>query len=174
MSPFLFALAMEYFSSLLHIQKGKDISFHPKCKKFGVMKLLFADDLIFTKPDAKSVYVLQEVLDDMADVSGLHINKAKSAIYFAGISASCEQAILDVLTIPKGELPFRYLGFPLSNKRLGIKNCLPIVEKIIARLNHWATKKLSMAGRIQLVQNVIQRCMLIGVRSFCCLNPSSR
>ena len=53
MSPFLFAIAMEYFSRVLNKLKGDAIAFHPKCRKSEIMELMFADDLlIFTKPDA--------------------------------------------------------------------------------------------------------------------------
>ena len=93
---------------------------------------------------------------DLAVASRLNINKSKSVIYIARVSDEIENNILEVIAIPKGSLPFRYLGLPPSNKRLGIKNCLPIVEKVTARLNHWVTKKLSVAGQVHLVQRVIQ------------------
>ena len=49
MFPYLFALAIEYFYMVLKKVKGGDIQFHPKCAETGIMKLLFADDLlIFT------------------------------------------------------------------------------------------------------------------------------
>ena len=75
MSPFLFANTMEYFSRVLYKMKGQNIKFHPKCKKFGVMELLFADDLlVFTTPDAKSLKSLRNVIDEFARVSSLHVN----------------------------------------------------------------------------------------------------
>lgn len=156
MSPFLFALAMEYFSRVLKKVKGRDINFHPKCAKTRIMKLLFADDLfIFTKPDIPSLVTLRKVIDDFAKVSGLHINSGKSAIYFAGVPVNDEACILDAIGVPKGSLPFRYLGFSLSSKRLGFCDCKSIVDRITARVTHWTSTKLSIAGRVQLVTSVI-------------------
>ena len=147
MSPFSFAIAMEYFSRLLHKVKGHDIKFHSKCKKSGVMELLFANDLlVFTQPDTHSLSSLRKIINDFARVFGLHINNNKSAIYLAGVTEEEEVDILESIGVPKGELSFRYLGFPLTSKRLGIHDCKPIVDKIIARIHHWTSRKLSMVG----------------------------
>ncbi|KAH0682653.1 hypothetical protein KY289_020405 [Solanum tuberosum] len=52
-----------------------------------------------------------------------------------------------------GEFPFKYLGVPLSTKKLTIMQWSPLVNKIIARISSWTAKKLSYAGRMQLVQS---------------------
>ena len=76
-SPFLFALAMEYFSRVLRKVKGGAITFHPKCAKSYIIELLFANDLlVFTQPDIPSLVKLREVIDDFARVSSLHINRS--------------------------------------------------------------------------------------------------
>ena len=56
---------------------------------------------------------------------------------------------------PRGICPFRHLGFPLSAKRLGIHDCVPIVDRITARVKHWTSKMLTMAGRVLLVNSVV-------------------
>ena len=53
-----------------------------------------------------------------------------------------EARVLDANGVPKGDLPFRYLGFPLSTKRLGFHDCKPIVDKITARIKHCTSRKL--------------------------------
>ena len=71
MSPFLFALSMEYFSRCLKRKKGDIIKFHPKCKCSEVMELLLADDLlVLLKADLPSMHALNLVLDDLSMVSG--------------------------------------------------------------------------------------------------------
>ena len=54
-----------------------------------------------------------------------------------------------------GNLPVRYLGVPLVTRRLTDKDCRPLVERITSRINHWSTKFLSYAGRLQLVQAML-------------------
>ena len=64
--------------------------------------------------------------------------------------------ILHAIGAPKGDLPFKYLDFPLFSKRLAFADCKCLVDKITNRVNHWTCRKLSMAGRGQLVDSTIQ------------------
>lgn len=52
-------------------------------------------------------------------------------------------------------MPFKYFGIPLSTKKMSLIQWQPLIEKIIARIASWTSKKLSYAGRIQLVQTVL-------------------
>lgn len=64
-SPFLFALAMEYLRRLLtDLKNGKQFHFHPKCKKLSITNLSFADDqLLFARGDNQSVAMLKQCFD---------------------------------------------------------------------------------------------------------------
>ncbi|WMV41420.1 hypothetical protein MTR67_034805 [Solanum verrucosum] len=64
----------------------------------------------------------------------LRANTDKSCIYMTGVEPRLRQEILDYLGYQEGELPFKYLGIPLSSKKFIVAQCLPIVEKITA--NH--------------------------------------
>ncbi|KAL3326576.1 hypothetical protein AABB24_037315 [Solanum stoloniferum] len=59
------------------------------------------------------------------------------------------------------ELPFKYLGVPLSTKKLKVIQWCSFINKIMFRINSWIARKLSYAGRTQLVQTV-----LFGVQSY--------
>lgn len=54
----------------------------------------------------------------------------------------------------EGEYPFRYLGVPLTTKKLSINHYLPLIEFYFARIHHWSAKLLSYAGRLQLVKSI--------------------
>lgn len=45
-----------------------------------------------------------------------------------------QQQILDVLGYIMGELPFRYLGVPLSTRRFTALQCEPLIEKMIGKV----------------------------------------
>ena len=57
-----------------------------------------------------------------------------------------------------GSLPIRYLGAPLVTTKLSASDCKPLVEGITSKIRHWASKLLSFAGRLQLIQSVICSC----------------
>ncbi|GJS99851.1 RNA-directed DNA polymerase, eukaryota, reverse transcriptase zinc-binding domain protein [Tanacetum coccineum] len=65
-------------------------------------------------------------------------------------------AIQQILPFEIGKLPVRYLGVPLIAKRLGVKECSSLLEKINNRINNWKNKSLSYAGRLQLISAVLE------------------
>lgn len=54
-----------------------------------------------------------------------------------------------------GKLPVEHLVVPLITGKLTIHDCMPSLDKISSRIQHWATKLLFFAGRQQLVSSVI-------------------
>lgn len=60
MSPFLFALAMEYLSRCLgELQMDPNFNFHKKCERLQLTHLMFADDLLmFSRADIGFVQLL--------------------------------------------------------------------------------------------------------------------
>ncbi|GJU01500.1 RNA-directed DNA polymerase, eukaryota, reverse transcriptase zinc-binding domain protein [Tanacetum coccineum] len=55
-----------------------------------------------------------------------------------------------------GKLPMKYLGVPLITKRLGIKNCKVLVDKVRDRISNWKNKCLSYDGRLQLIASILE------------------
>ena len=131
-------------------------SYHPKCKKVTLTHLSFADDLlIFSKGNLSSISGIQEVLKTFYAISGLQLNSAKSEIFSTGVSREDLMATQQETGFKLGVLLVRYLGVPLVTRRLTKRDCLQLVEKITARINHWAVRFLSYAGRLQLIQSVL-------------------
>lgn len=46
-----------------------------------------------------------------------------------------------------GKLPFKYLGVPLSSRKLTIYQCEPLVDRTVSKIRYWTAKLLSYAGR---------------------------
>ena len=63
--------------------------------------------------------------------------------------------------IYNGGTTFQILRVPLSTKKISIIQWYPLIDKIMARINSWTAKKLSYAGRTQLIKTV-----LFGVQSY--------
>lgn len=156
-SPYLFAIAMEYLSRILgDVDKQTGFKYHPKCAKQKISHLSFADDLLLVaRGDLSSTLALNNCFQIFTGASGLKANKNKSSIYFGGVRLEEQHDILHQVGFTKGELPFKYLGVPLDTKKLKTIQWYPLVEKIVARIKSWTTKKLSYAGRIRLVGSVL-------------------
>ena len=51
--------------------------------------------------------------------------------------------------------PLKYLGVPITSSRLTKVECRNLVKKITARMKIWATKSLSYAGRVVLINTEV-------------------
>ncbi|KAE8654519.1 hypothetical protein F3Y22_tig00117048pilonHSYRG00574 [Hibiscus syriacus] len=121
------SLNWEFVDVILHAlglpDKGARgvFGYHPKCKRIGLTHLFFADDLlIFCKGSIDSIMGVQAVLDHFYFMSGLKLNASKCEIY---------------------------LGVTLVTKKLAVKDCQALIDKLRAKLSLWANKRLSFAGR---------------------------
>ncbi|KAL0316613.1 UNVERIFIED_CONTAM: hypothetical protein Sradi_5539500 [Sesamum radiatum] len=158
MSPYLFVLVMEIWSSLLRyrVKNAAQFQYHWKCKDVGLINLCFADDvLLFCKAHIPSIRVLTDTLSEFAALSGLTVNPAKSQIILSRAVQQERQQIIDPLGFQEGVLPVKYLGVPLTSSRLTIADCRPLINKLDARLAGWNHQNLSYAGRVQLIKSVL-------------------
>ncbi|XP_074303645.1 uncharacterized protein LOC141638117, partial [Silene latifolia] len=95
--------------------------------------------------------------------SGLCLNKEKTEIYFNGVRASTMDDILQISGFKKGSLPFKYLGVPISSKKLTKNEVTKLTDKITARIrawgaNHLSMRELSMGGGKDSYQRVAAEC----------------
>lgn len=88
MSPYMFVLAMEVFSRLLHYHFSSGlICYHPKTSDLELSHLMFADDvMIFFDGGSSSLHAINETLDDFSSWSGLNMNREKTQIFHAGLT----------------------------------------------------------------------------------------
>lgn len=98
--------------------------------------------------------------------SGLSANKSKSALFLAGLSQLTKERIAENVCLPLGSLPVKYLGVPLTSKRLSAADCDVLIDKMTARLRLWYCKNLSYAGRLQLVTSILMGYVIL-VSNFC-------
>lgn len=156
LSPYLFVLAMEVFSKLLHSRFDSGyIRYHLKASDLYISHLMFADDvMIFFDGGSSSLHGICETLEDFASWSGLKVNNDKSHFFCAGLEQA-ERNSLAAYGFPQGCLPIRYLGLPLMCRKLRIAEYEPLLEKISKKFRSWATNCLSYAGRVQLIASVI-------------------
>ncbi|GAV92297.1 hypothetical protein CFOL_v3_35677 [Cephalotus follicularis] len=148
---------MDYLSFLLQPEHATGLfKAHPKCKGLNLNHLCYADDLlIFAAADLKSIEFINHGLDLFKAVSGLAAGTEKSSIFFWNTKRRMRDHILSMTKFRQGALPVKYLGLPLITSRLTKRDCTPLIENILARVNSWTTKSLSYAGRLQLIKSTL-------------------
>lgn len=81
--------------------------------------LCFADDLtLFCGGDYYSMFMLLKGFAAFSDSSRLMANKSKSEIYVSNVEENVANIIKEASGYTLGKLSFRYLGVPISLKRL--------------------------------------------------------
>ncbi|XP_058783026.1 uncharacterized protein LOC131657674 [Vicia villosa] len=73
---------------------------------------------------------------------------------FHSFPGSTGMKILNLSMFKEGSLPFRYLGMPLTSKKLSVTHYMVLIDKIVARISHWSSKLLTYAGRLVLIKSI--------------------
>lgn len=156
-SPLLFVIMIEYLNRcMVKLQKNPNFNHHAKCEKLGLTNLTFADDiLLFCRGDKTSVDLMLAVFNNFSDSTGLIINPRKCKVFFGSVDQNTRESIQNATGFEIGYLAVRYLGIPLSSKKLNLQHYLPLIDKITRRIHHWTAKLLSYAGRVQLIKSFI-------------------
>ncbi|XP_045822135.1 uncharacterized protein LOC123915019 [Trifolium pratense] len=94
-----------------------------------------------------------DTFDKFSKSTGLKVNPAKCCIFFGGVDQSTKNDIKRITRFDEGTLPFRYLGIPMTSKKLAIQNYMGLIDRIVGRITHWSSKLLSYVGRIQLLNS---------------------
>ena len=157
LAPFLFNLVAEGLTGMMREAVSKNLyhSFLVGKKKIPVNMLQFADDTIFfEEPSMDNVTLIKAMLRSYEMVSGLRINFAKSLFGAIGQSQNWCRSAATLLNCGYLQLPFTYLGMPIGANPRRSSMWEPIFRKFEAKLNIWNQRKVSMAGRITLINSV--------------------
>ncbi|XP_059626261.1 uncharacterized protein LOC132269188 [Cornus florida] len=131
---------------------------HQSMKLYGFTERWY-DLLIVVKADIFTAKSIDRVFQKFHEVSGLAMNKEKSAVIFSK-SARSKRRLLQVLQVKVESFLIKYLGIPLVNIGLRSVDCKEIFDKATARLEHWNIIILSLAGRIELLRSVLYSFLL--------------
>ncbi|GJZ81199.1 RNA-directed DNA polymerase, eukaryota, reverse transcriptase zinc-binding domain protein [Tanacetum coccineum] len=157
-SPYLFTLLMEVLNIFIkdEIAKERNFKYHYGCKKLKINHLCFADDLLMLcHGDSISISTIKRGLEKFSKVSGLHPNMNKITMFCSSLSEEEKEVFLNILPFKIGRLLVRYLGVPMMDKKIRVKDCKSLVDKVRQKLCDWKNKSLSYAGRNQLIASVL-------------------
>ncbi|KAL0449246.1 UNVERIFIED_CONTAM: hypothetical protein Slati_1481000 [Sesamum latifolium] len=123
-----------------------------------VSHLLFTDDtLIFCHATLVELEHVNRMLDQFERASGLKMNLQKSAIVFShNVEPNNREELAAVLGVHVVDKHAKYLALPTSIGKSKREIGDSIKNRIWGKLNNWAAKKLSQAGRAVLIKTVVQ------------------
>ncbi|KAK3204580.1 hypothetical protein Dsin_018626 [Dipteronia sinensis] len=170
MSPYLFVIAMEVLSKILtkHIADSPSFKFHWKCDKIKLTHLCFTNDLIILCHGSPFLaLVLKAAIDEFSLLSSHLANQAKSNIFTSGLSSTTNQQLINLFSYMVGSLPIHYLGIPIISTKLCLRDCSPIVDKVLGGLTSWLNRGLSYSGRLQLIISVLSSLQVFWASYLC-------
>lgn len=111
------------------------------------------DVLLFSRGDIESIGHIMQCIHRFSIVSGLKPSANKSNVFFCNCAPEVFTWFGTNFWIRKRQLPVKFLG--VISSKLSIDHCIPLIEKLTARVSSWTSTLLSLAGRVQLVKSVL-------------------
>ncbi|RVX22063.1 putative ribonuclease H protein [Vitis vinifera] len=160
LSPYLFVIAMEVFSSFL--KRAVDNGYISGCEVKGrneggiqISHLLFADDtLVFCQASQHQLTYLSWLLMWFEAVSGMRINLDKSELIPVGRVVDIDDLAFD-FGCKVGSLPSTYLGLPLGAPFKSVAVWDGVEKRFRKRLSMWKRQYLSKGGRATLIRSTL-------------------
>ena len=158
LSPMLFILVMDVLN--LMFTRAADagllqpLSRRPIQHRFS----LYADDVaLFLQPIAADINLSLKLLHLFGEASGLKTNVQKSNVLPIRCAEEDLTLIQNLLPCEVLDFPCKYLGLPLSNRKLTKEQVQPIIDKVAEQLPGWKADLMTRAGRVTQVQFVLTR-----------------
>lgn len=129
----MFVIAMNSLSLMLNkiAEEGK-LAYHQNCHQTKLTHLSFADDLlIFIDGSIESVQTVLMALHEFEKRSGLAVSFQKTSFFSSGLSGEEIATIQASTGMTCASLPMRYLGVPLSSKKLSLHSCQPLLVFVV-------------------------------------------
>jgi hypothetical protein len=142
------------------IEWSKNLGFFdglvPHLVEDGISILQYADDtILFLDNDLEKAKGLKLILSAFEKPSSLKINFHKSELFCFGETRDKTGESVQLFGCKEGKLPFRYLGIPMSPKRLSNKDWRVVEERFQKKLSSWKDKLLLSGGRLVLINSVL-------------------
>jgi hypothetical protein len=115
----------------------------------------YADDtLLIMEACPLQLFTLKALLNSFANSTRLKVNYVKSKLYPINISQGKLSHLAATFQRNQGELPFTYLGLPLSMNKPSVEDCLPLVDRVEKRLVS-TSSLLSQGAKLQMVNSIL-------------------
>jgi hypothetical protein len=138
LSPMLFIMVMDVLNYLIAkaLERGM---LHPILKRGSGQRVsLYADDVVmFLQPHREELILIKQILMIFGAASGLVTNITKSSVTPIRCQEQDLEGVQNVLPCSVESFPCKYLGLPLSVKKLSKNDFLRLIDKIVDYLPGW-------------------------------------
>jgi hypothetical protein len=156
LSPSLFVLIMNTLNRALTRAIELGILRRLARRELATTVSLYADDVvIFCHPDETELRAIRGILELFGHASGLHTNFAKCSVSAIACTEEVATAAAGVMECQLAPFPVKYLGIPLSIRRLPGEAFQPVVDRLADKLPTWKASMMPRAGRLALVRSVL-------------------
>jgi hypothetical protein len=152
----LFILVMDVLALLVQRASEQEYLQPLSVRQLKHRILLYADNaVIFLRPDPADISLVLDILNLFGKASGLQTNIQKSSV----VPIRCDEQSLiapkELLPCEFVDFPCKYLGLPLSIKKLPKSHFQSIVDRMASMLPGWKAELMNRAGRAVHVQLVM-------------------
>jgi len=156
LSPMLFILVMDVLNSLFTRAAEAGLLQPLSSRPIQHRISLYADDVaLFLRPTAADINLSIQILQLFGDASGLKTNVQKSNVLPIQCAEEDMACIQDLLPCEVIDFPCKYLGLPLTIRKLTKEQVQPIIDKVADQLPGWKADLMTRAGRVIQVQFVL-------------------
>jgi hypothetical protein len=152
----LFILVMDILSWL--VEKASEGShLQPLSSKLTRHRIsLYVDDAVmFLKPDAANVNLINDLLSLFRKASGLHTNIQKSSVVPIWCDNQTIAAAKELLPCEFVDFLCKYLGLPLSIKKLTRAQIQSVIDKVASSLPGWMAELMNRVACVVHAQFVM-------------------
>ena len=156
LSPMLFILVMDVLNSMVSRAATEGLLQPLSRRPIQHRISLYADDVaLFLQPAAEDINLTLDILSLFGEASGLKTNVQKSNVLPIQCSDEDLEIITSLLPCEVLSFPCKYLGLPLSLRKLTKDQVQPIIDRIADQLPAWKADLMTKAGRVVQVQFVL-------------------
>ena len=117
---------------------------------------MYVDDAaIFVKPTVADINNLKNILINFGETKGLRTNIQKTSITPIACDGINLDNVLADLPVARATFPLKYLGLPLTVRRLRKIDFQPLIDKAAGKLSTWQGRNLTQTGRVCLTKSVL-------------------
>jgi hypothetical protein len=146
-SPLLFDFVVHGLALILDKanQAGHVSGVVPHLIARGIPHVQYADDMMILNYDL-AIANMKFILICFELLSGLKINYHKSEVIVMGVNPREQARVANLLNCQEGAFSFKYLGFPMSDKKLMISDMEHLVAAVGKRTEPWQGRFMSSAA----------------------------